>query len=245
MPALFPSREQVVAQYGPQDWRSVMMAEFCSTLASEERPFPCVFGVQGLQAGHLRFAFPDPLTPHSLAGPLREYLAGARDFGANTSLVVIARPGPLLPIEAYRERFWGLLAGLSAIDESPWPKEIPQELDHAQWEFCFAGQPCFVVCNTPAHVARQSRRASTFIMTFQPRWVFNKILKTRTTAERAFAKVRARLTAYDLIPLSPSLGHYGDADNREYAQYFLGDTNETPQCPFAQLPKPKKEEQAA
>jgi FPC/CPF motif-containing protein YcgG len=242
---LFQSRDMVVARFGPRDWRSVMMAEFSATLASEERPFPCVFGVQGLQAGHLRFAFPDPLTPHALAEPLREYLAGARNFGANTSLVVMARPGPVLPLEAYRERFWSLLSGLSTIDASPWPSDIPDELDHAQWEFCFAGQPFFVVCATPAHVARQSRRASTFIMTFQPRWVFNKMLETRKSAERAFAKVRARLAPYDLIPAAPSLGHYGDPTNREYAQYFIDDTNESPRCPFAKMPKPKTKEQAA
>ncbi|MFM2149073.1 MAG: hypothetical protein RLZZ187_1379 [Pseudomonadota bacterium] len=245
MSVLFQSRDQVIAHFGPQDWRSVMMAEFGATLLSEERPFPCVFGVQGLQAGHLRFAFPDPLTPHALAELLVEYLAGARDFGANTSLVVMARPGPVLPIEVYRDRFWGLLGALSAIDESPWPSAISEELDHPSWEFCFAGQPFFVVCATPAHVARQSRRASTFVMTFQPRWVFDKILGTRKSAERAIAKVRARLAPYDLIPAAPSLGHYGDLSNREYAQYFIDDTNEKPKCPFAKMPKPKTEEQAA
>ena len=82
-------------------------------------------------------------------------------------------------------------------------------------------------------------------MTFQPRWVFNKILGTRKSAERAFAKVRTRLAPYDLIPAAPSLGHYGDPSNREYAQYFIGETNEKPKCPFAKMPKPKTEEQAA
>jgi FPC/CPF motif-containing protein YcgG len=108
------------------------------------------------------------------------------------------------------------------------------------WEFSFAGEPIFVVCSTPAHVTRQSRRSSAFTLTFQPRWVFEKILGTEKAAEAAFAEVRKRLIPYDSTPPSPLLGRYGRRDGREYQQYFLYDENHAPpECPFHQLAKDK------
>ena len=94
------------------------------------------------------------------------------------------------------------------------------------WEFSFAGEPIFVVCSTPAHVMRQSRRASTFMLTFQPRWVFEKILGTEKAASAAFGEVRKRLIPYDGTSPSPLLGRYGKHDGREYQQYFLPDEND-------------------
>jgi FPC/CPF motif-containing protein YcgG len=108
------------------------------------------------------------------------------------------------------------------------------------WEFSFAGEPIFVVCSTPAHVMRQSRRSSAFMMTFQPRWVFDKILGTEKAAAAAFAKVRERLVPFDTTGPSPLLGHYGNPEGREYSQYFLYDDNQIPpECPFHRLAQSK------
>ena len=108
------------------------------------------------------------------------------------------------------------------------------------WEFSFAGEPIFVVCTTPAHVMRQSRRSSAFMLTFQPRWVFEKILGTEKAANAAFAEVRKRLVPYDSASPSPLLGRYGAADGREYQQYFLhDDNNASTGCPFAKLAQNK------
>jgi FPC/CPF motif-containing protein YcgG len=87
---------------------------------------------------------------------------------------------------------------------------------------------------------RQSRRSSAFMLTFQPRWVFEKILGTEKAANAAFAEVRKRLIPYDSASPSPHLGRYGAADGREYQQYFLHDDNESGGgCPFAKLAQSK------
>lgn len=233
-------RFQVEDVFGPNDWQWGLFKEFEATLTSDARPFPCVFGVAGLKANQLRFAFLDPLDGETLAQVLVPYLSRARTYGPNTSLVVISRPGPVRSLVDYRQRFWSLLGELAAIDRHPWPGDIPEELDTPGWEFSFAGEPIFVVCNTPAHILRQSRRSTSFMMTFQPRWVFDNILGSEVAAERAYEKVRSRLAAYDLLPTSPALGRYGDADNREFAQYFLGDDNGQPRCPFHSISKNKE-----
>jgi FPC/CPF motif-containing protein YcgG len=134
-------------------------------------------------------------------------------------------------LSTYKKQFWSTLKELVELDRHPWPADIPTEIDSPLWEFSFAGEPIFVVCGTPAHVLRQSRRSSTFMMTFQPRWVFANILDS-PAGERAFGKIRERLANFDLVPTSPALGKYGDADNREFAQYFLDDENGPASCPF-------------
>jgi uncharacterized protein len=234
--------------FAHNSWQSIVFKETEATLTSKSRPFPCVFGVAGFNAGHLRFAFSDDMNASDIRDALQAYLPECRRFGQNTSLVVFSRPRPVARVASYERRFWNLLRDLVAIDDYSWPPHIPETLDHPKWEFCFNGEPIFVVCNTPAHVNRQSRRASCFMLTFQPRWVFDDILATAEIAAKSTAKVRKRLEPFDLIPPSPSLGSYGDPENREYAQYFLGDTNAPSACPFHRLQpvtKTDKRENAA
>lgn len=240
------SKSEVSERFVGSCWERIVFSEFEAALSSRSRPFPCVFGVSGLAKDELRFAFLDPLTADSLAPILEEYLKSARDIGRLTSLVVFARPGPVQNIEDYRRRFWGLLDGLERIDGNARPAEVPEQLDTDLWEFCFAGEPIFVVCNTPAHVLRQSRRSTSFMITFQPRWVFEGITDTKNPATlKMLDSVRERLASYDAIDPAPYLGKYGEADNREYQQYFIDDSNEKPKCPFSALGAEKTQPAAA
>ncbi|OZI66477.1 YqcI/YcgG family protein [Bordetella genomosp. 11] len=227
------SRIQVQQRHAGGTWQAILFQELASTLNSDTRAFPCIFGVAGYRADQLRYLFLDEDDIEGLARNLRAYVAESRTYGPNTSLIVFFRPRPLLPLEAYRAKFWALLGQLAALDDTEWPAEIPAELDSPHWEFCFAGEPIFVVCNTPAHVQRQSRRASSFMITFQPRWVFDNILGSKRARDASVSKVRDRLATYDMIPPSADLGAYGDPSNREYKQYFLGDDNRPVSgCPF-------------
>ena len=228
-------RSDVEASFGPGSWQRKVFAEFEATLTSKVRPFPCVFGVSGFERDELRYVFLETITGRALAEPLRAYIAEARSFGSHTSLVVFSRPAPVMEVQDYHRRFWSVLRNLSSADQNEWPKDVPLDVDDPRWEFCFAGEPLFVVCNTPAHVARQSRRASAMMMTFQPRWVFDGILGKKPLAERAVGAVRARLVPYDHVAPATSLGLYGDPNNREAAQYFLSDDDRPMGCPFKHL----------
>ena len=153
---------------------------------------------------------------------------------------MFTRPRPVQTLDTYYRKMWLTLDQLARLDKSPWPDTIPEQIDHPMWEFSFAGEPIFVVCSTPAHVMRQSRRSSAFMLTFQPRWVFEKILGTEKAASAAFAEVRKRLIPYDSTSPSPLLGRYGNNDGREYQQYFLPDDNHAEAgCPFAKLAQNK------
>lgn len=229
------TKEETYRNFHKGSWENIIFQEFEATLTSKSRLFPCIFGVAGFQADQLRFGFSDQMNISDIAPMLADFVKNCRDFGQNTSLVVFSRHAPVQTIENYEAKFWKMLQDLSRVDKQPWPAEIPETLDTSRWEFCFAGEPIFVVCNTPAHIMRQSRRSSSFMVTFQPRWVFEEILGTTLKAKRSTSKVRSRLMQFDLLAPSPHLGSYGDPTNREYAQYFLHDENDQTKCPFHQM----------
>ena len=177
MSRAFLNRSDVKNCHGEGAWQRIVFSEFSSLMESTEHPFPCIFGVRGYRGDQLRYVFHDSVDIRSLAISLGAFLRQARSFGPNTSLVLFTKPDRVLPLDVYRETFWSLLRELVRQDNRPWPDHIPVELRDPLWEFSFAGEPVFVICNTPAHLLRQSRRSSCFMVTFQPRWVFDKILE--------------------------------------------------------------------
>lgn len=220
------------------DWGPPAVLDMIDTVESTAAPFPCTFAVSAARKRSLRFAFVDGFDEEAFAplpGVLAEYLDGHRDLGRDTSFVVLfpedsGRAG----MADYRALFWSILEFLHARDDRPWPADIPRDPDDPHWEFCFHGEPIFVVCNTPAHRARRSRHSPGFVITFQPRWVFEGI-GAQTKQGRAARKViRRRLADYDTVTPSPALGNYGAPDNREWQQYFLADSNVPVDgaCPF-------------
>ncbi|WP_417021167.1 YqcI/YcgG family protein [Bradyrhizobium algeriense] len=77
----------------------------------------------------------------------------------------------------------------------------------------------------PLHHSRLSRYSPGFTITFQPRWVFDKIGAGTVAGDSARAEIRRRLESYDSVAPFPRLGAYGEEDNREWEQYFLPDDN--------------------
>lgn len=229
------TRQEVQKQFPDGSWQHAVFTEFVASLESSSRPFPCIFGIQGLRTDSLRYTFLGEVDVPRLGCALARFLSEARTFGPYTSLVAFTRPELVYAVEHYRNMFWSILDALARIDSKPWPAAIPRTLDDPAWEFCFAGEPVFVVCNTPAHIARQSRHSSSFMLSFQPRWVFANTLSNDKAAQAATAKVRARLLLHDALPPSPDLGLYGHPENREYKQYFLDDANGPTTCPYTEL----------
>lgn len=240
-----PARATADLTLGPVPaWGPSAVLEMLGTVESAAAPFPCTFAVSAARKRSLRFAFVEGFDPPAfapLAEVLTEYLEGHRDLGRDTSLIVLFpdEPHPR-PLGGYRDLFWSILGHLHEHDDRPWPADIPRDPEHPRWEFCFHGEPIFVVCNTPAHRARRSRHSPGFVVTFQPRWVFEGIEAHTRQGRAARRVIRRRLAAYDAVAPSPLLGDYGAADNREWRQYFLDDTNEADagRCPFRAVLRP-------
>jgi uncharacterized protein len=263
-PHLFRSTdiETCQAADGLPTWGLSVFRTFAAQLLDEYAAFPCVYAVEALKKSTLRFAFIEGPFDESALWQLRaallEYLKifrlldpaspaigkpGTREERRDvpgrhrlTSLIAFFAPDRCesLGVAEYEERFWSLVNFLHRHDPSPWPAEVPTELEHERWEFCFGGEPIFIVCSTQAHERRRSRRAGAFVVTFQPRWVFAPFEAEPDVGMRARQVVRQRLVAYDGVDPSPTLGTYGVQGNREWKQYFLRDSNDVPkECPFA------------
>ena len=220
-------------------WGRSLLGEFAAIVGSSSRPFPCTFAVSALRRGNLRYAFIASSTEETAWWPLPEiltrYVSVAPGIGRRTSLVVFFRPDhEPLPIGDYELTLWRLLQFLHDRDPKPWPAHIPLQTDSEYWEFCFAGEAIFVVCSTPAHRRRASRRSSSFVVTFQPRWVFDGLGAELREGSRARGKIRRRMAGYDVVSPHPELGPYGDPRYREWRQYFLPDENQPQKwtCPL-------------
>ena len=214
-------------------------------LLSDESPFPCVFGVEGFKKDLLCYSFfEDPYNEKDLLklrDDLASYTEFFRDLGRNTSFVAFFKTSEEeLGMDEYQNLFWSVLRFLNANDPKEWPAEIPQDTEEPLWEFCFNGEPIFVVCNTPAHKKRKSRSAKGFLITFQPRWVFEELKGEKGRKGRELG--RQRLAKYDEIEVHPAMGEYGSEENREWRQYFITDENESPsKCPFHAMMSKKDE----
>jgi len=221
------------------EWGRRAFRRFSGDLGSAAPAYPCVFGVKAFREDGLRFVFvesdesPDDL--EGLAHALAEFVRTSPDFGPYVSLVSLFGEAEERGLAEWEETFWRVVQVLHELDPEPWPAEIPMEPEHSRWEFCFAGTPMFVVCNTPAHRRRQSRSSLGLTITFQPRWVFRGIEGLTPAGRKARRTIRARINRYDTLPPSRRLGVYGVSGNREWQQYFLPDDDATPppeRCPL-------------
>lgn len=145
--------------------------DFKAIVTNTKVVFPCTLGVAGFAANQLRFHFiSSPIETEDaafeLAAALQSFISNARSFGKNTSLVVFFNETRDLGADAYEKIFWKILNKLHRLDARPWPKDIPAAPQERLWEFSFAGEPIFVVCNTPSHRARKSRYSNNFMITF-------------------------------------------------------------------------------
>jgi FPC/CPF motif-containing protein YcgG/quercetin dioxygenase-like cupin family protein len=236
--------------YHPADdpdgsWQSLAATLFRERMLDRAQPFPCVFGVDAVRKGSLRFSFIPlgSLRTTTLAQSLVEFLQVAEELGNRTSLVCFFEPDPgMTTVADYERHFWELLRGLSDSDEAEWPEGVDEDPESPTWEFSFAGMPLFVVANTPAHRKRRSRYFEYFAVTFQPRFVFDGLAPDSPQGRNARRIIRRRLAEYDAVPQTPHLGNFGDADNREWLQYYLDDNN-APVPASAKCPIPRQHPQ--
>ena len=190
--------------------------------------FPCIFGVDAVRRGTLRFSFipVGESRAEILADALLEFTEIAPSLGQRTSLVCFFEHDPRLrSLEECRQHFWWLLGRLCQSDTSGWPEGISLDPEDPAWEFSYQCMPMFVVASTPFHQRRRSRYFEYFLMTFQPRFVFANLEAGTPRGDNARKIIRRRLAEYDLVERTPLLGSFGAPGNKEWEQYFLDDDN--------------------
>ena len=215
------------------EWEARRYRSFDRTMTDEESPYPCYFAVDAHEAGDLRYLFAPPVATEAgraaVADGLADYLAAAPDIADLTALAVFFEPsdGADATVPEVREDVWGLLRYLRRHDPEPWPQDVPADPENPEWEFCFAGEPMFLVARAPAYERRHSRHTPHGVeVTVQPRWVFDDFGGDTPAGRAARGRIRERLSAYDDVPVSPEVGDYADEGSREWKQYVLPDGDE-------------------
>lgn len=219
-------------------WALEGIDELRHELGRERSDFPCTFGIQNYKENSLRFLFVEDERPHHMehmALGLRAYTRDARTFGASSSsLVCVFRPIEGLSVQGYERWFWRVLQQLHDRDDQAWPAGYSTDPAHDTWAFCFAGEGHFVVCNTPAHRDRRSRRNANPMITFTPRWSFAGIEGDSRPGIAVRELIRQRVARYDRVPPFAHFSAYGHG--LDWVQYFLPDGTEPgplATCPFS------------
>lgn len=234
------SLERRIERGDLERWKATRYRSFRATMTDGDAPFPCHFAAEAQREGYFRYVFPESPTDDgvlaTLGDRLAEFLDGYEELGEYTSLVVLFRPPRAdLPAEAYKRRFWTVLRYLHRNDPAPWPATVPTDPGHPKWQFCFAGEPAFVVGRAPFYEARRSRHASHGLeITFQPWGVFEGLTGMDDEGQQARTAIRERLAAYDDVEKHPDAGDFVDPRTPEWKQYMLPETNEesVARCPL-------------
>jgi FPC/CPF motif-containing protein YcgG len=217
---------------GLAEWKERRYRAFHETMTDQEVPFPCYFAVDAHRDGDLRYLFAPSANTEAgkatVADALEEYLDRAPDIADITALAVFFEPrDDERSVEEYRDTGWELLAYLHRHDPEPWPEDVPSDPQDTEWEFCYAGEPMFVVARGPAYERRHSRYTPHGLeITVQPRWVFDGLGGDTEAGQRARRIIRERLADYDDVPRHPDIGDYGDPGVHEWEQYVLPESNE-------------------
>lgn len=230
-------------------WKYDAYRQFVTKLSDSTYLFPCIPATIGFKRGHFRYGFiSEPRSDQAaleLARILERFGEEARGFGKYTSLVLFCETPKELTdgctVEKYREVFWKLLLKVRGMDKKDWPEQLPANPHDPVWEYCFGKEQYFMYCATPAHRLRQSRYFPYFMLAITPRWVLVEFNSSGEAAVHMKSKIRKRILRYDAVGIHPDLNTYGNEDNFEWKQYFLGDDlAPSSRCPFADFYLKKK-----
>lgn len=210
-------------------WKEQRYLAFRKTM--RETRYPCHFAVRAERTDSARYLFAgdarDRDALHAVREGLRLYLERYQSIAERTTLVIFFEPptGNLREQE-YRDRFWSVLEFLNRRDPEPWPSEVPNDPDDPEWEFCFSGEPMFIVGRAPFYTDRKSRYTPYGLeITIQPRRILDDISGDTIEGQQARSVISDRLEEYDDVAPHPDIGDYGDPDTREWKQYLLPGSN--------------------
>ncbi|QWC20813.1 YqcI/YcgG family protein [Halorubrum sp. 2020YC2] len=110
-----------------------------------------------------------------------------------------------------------MLDFLQKSDPEPWPASVPTDPYHPKWQYCFAGQPVFIVARAPFYEARKSRHTAHGLeITFQPWTNFESLTGLDDKGQEARTLIRRRLSQYDDVDKHPDAGDLDDPRKLEW-----------------------------
>lgn len=224
-------------------WWHEAHSDLDRTLTSTDEQFPCIYAIRAHRNNTLRFVFLQSSdTDAAIAAfgeALSAYVKVCHSLAPYTAFLAFFGPDrDEMTLEEHHAEFWQVLQRLHEVDPSPWPDRIPTDPAEPLWEFCFDGEPMFVLGSGPAHVTRRSRYSAVRAISFQPRFMFDELIDAPVLLSRARRIIRERVLQMDGIPVHPMIQMYHEEGNREWRQYVVPEDNSpiTGRCPFHARP---------
>jgi uncharacterized protein len=221
------------------DWWHDAYDQLHETLTSTAEEFPCIYAIKALRNNTLRFAFLEDsesdASIEAFGEALSAYVKACDSLRPHTAFLAFFGPDKeTMTVEEHHAEFWRVLQRLHDLDLRPWPEEIPTDPAEPLWEFCFDGEPMFVLGSGPVHVARRSRHSPGRVISFQPRFMFDELIATPSVLAKARKVIRDRVLEMDGLPVHPMIQMYHEEGNREWRQYVVPEDNAPIQgrCPF-------------
>jgi uncharacterized protein len=221
------------------DWWHEAHSNLSQLLTSSDEWFPCIYAIRAHRNNTLRFVFlknsSSDAAIFAFAKALSEYVKICHSLAPYTAFLAFFEADHTnMPLEDHHALFWQVLQRLHEVDPSPWPDHIPIDPAEPLWEFCFDGEPMFVLGSGPAHVTRRSRHSAVRVISFQPRFMFDELIASPVLLSRARRIIRERILEMDGIPVHPTIRMYHEDGNREWRQYVIPDDNSPIEgsCPF-------------
>jgi len=228
-------RRSEVNKRDPESPLSPRIDSFESVVANPD--FPCVFATRALVDDELLFG-----SLENLDCTLGDIAAAVGDavqvIAMDPAQVVILFIGAgSTSLEEDNALAAAITRELMHSSELDWPLDQSRDPADPLWILWVNGVDLFVNYSTPNHALRKSRNVgSSFAMILQSRSSFDRFAGRNNSTRTV---IRKRLERYDGIPVHAALGSFGDVDNREIEQFFLGDGTETVdllpgarKCPF-------------
>ena len=141
------------------EWKTISFNNFHDSILDQSKPFPCYFAVDSEKHGWSRYIFSESAYDENELFKLRdgiyEYIKTYQQIAKRTTLVIF--------LNHLINNYWlkntktilECITILMRNDPEPWNAEIPIDPYNAKWEFCFGGEPIFVVCRAPIYSERK------------------------------------------------------------------------------------------
>ena len=191
------------------------------------RDFPCTFARLPFASDQIYFDLVGnvPGSDDDVASVLVELCTRIRSEPDAVAVIFVAEPavGAAGSLADDFSRCRRILRAVERRNTERGNAPSPVSPQHPLWSLTLDGMELFVNFSTPRHRHRRSRAVGPmFTVIAQARSSFDKVSRFPGARQR----IRTRLSRYDAAPPHPCLGTYGDQDNREALQYFLGDSQE-------------------
>ena len=200
---------------------AAMVGEFVSKVS--DAAFPCPFAAGAISRDELVFASvrgttrPVPAVATRIVELSR--LIAERPMTVGALFVAHPGAGDVAEETTFVTELLDHLTDLAAAD---WPAAAPRDRRDPRWSLWVGGVELFVNVSSPGHGPRRSRNLGrTMTLLVQWRGAFDDY----PAGHPVRRTIRRRVEAYDGIPPHPALGAFGEEDNHEVDQYYLGPAN--------------------